>query len=205
MVECERDGLMSVTEEDIVDLAHRLIAAEQSCVPIEPITALYPDLTVADAYRVQMTLVATKVESGDQVAGRNVGATNPTIQQLLQIDEPLYGSLFQSARVANGETISLSRLIHPRVECEIAFLLGADLVGPSTTVSDVLAATRPVMASVEINDPRTREWKIGSREAIADNGVTARFVLSEQQVPVEDLDLPNTTAVLGRWHLAYGG
>jgi 2-keto-4-pentenoate hydratase len=145
------------------------------------------------------------VESGDQVAGRKVGATNPTIQQLLQIDEPLIGSLFQSARVANGETISLSRLIHPRVECEIAFLLGADLVGPSTTVSDVLAATRPVMASVEINDPRTREWKIGSREAIADNGVTARFVLSEQQVPVEDLDLPNTTAVLGRWHLAYGG
>jgi len=89
MVECERDGLMSVTEEVNDDLAHRLIAAEQSCVPIEPITALYPDLTVADAYRVQMTLVATKVESEDQVAGRKVGATNPTIQQLLQIDEPL--------------------------------------------------------------------------------------------------------------------
>jgi 2-keto-4-pentenoate hydratase len=52
------------------------------------------------------------------------------------------------------------------------------------------------MASLEINDPRTREWKIGGREAIADNGITARFVLSERRVPVEDLDLPNTTAVL---------
>ena len=79
MVECERDGPMSVTEEDIVDLAHRLIAAEQSCVPIEPITALYPDLTVADAYRVQMTLVATKVEHGDRVIGRKVGATSQAI------------------------------------------------------------------------------------------------------------------------------
>ena len=196
MVECERDDLIPVTEELIVDLAHRLIDAERWCVPIEPITALYPDLTESDAYRVQMALVATKVQSGDRVAGRKVGATNPTIQQILQIDEPIFGSLFESDRVANGEVISLSRLIHPRVECEIAFLLCADLAGPGITVSDVLAATGTVMASLEINDPRTREWKIGSREAIADNGVTARFVLGEQRVPVEDLDLPNTTVVL---------
>ncbi|MDQ5826886.1 MAG: hypothetical protein M3441_22150, partial [Chloroflexota bacterium] len=153
---------MPVTEELIVDLAHRLIDAERWCVPIEPITALYPDLTESDAYRVQMALVATKVQSGDRVAGRKVGATNPTIQQLLQIDEPIFGSLFESDRVANGEAISLSRLIHPRVECEIAFLLCADLAGPGITVSDVLAATGTVMASLEINDPRTREWKIGS-------------------------------------------
>src|SRR5215212_8637817 len=196
MVRCEWAILMPVTEEVIADLARRLIAAEQRCVPIEPITSLYPDLTEVDAYRIQMAVVATKVERGDRVTGRKVGATNHTIQQLLRIDEPIYGSLFQSNQVANGETISLSRLIHPRIECEIAFLLGADLVGPGIAVSDVLAATGAVMASLEINDPRTREWKIGSREAIADNGVTARFVLSEQRLPVEDLDLPNTRVVL---------
>ena len=187
---------MPVTEEVITDLAHRLIAAEQRCVPIEPITSLYPDLTEAEAYRVQMAVVATKVERGDRVIGRKVGATSQAIQQLLRIDEPIYGTLLESNRVANGETISLSRLIHPRIECEIAFLLGADLVGPGIAVSDVLAATGAVMASLEINDPRTREWKIGSREAIADNGVTARFVLSDQRLAVEDLDLPNTTVVL---------
>jgi 2-keto-4-pentenoate hydratase len=62
MVGRERADLMSVTEEIIIDLAHRLIAAERSCVPIEPISALYPDLTEADAYRVQMALIATKVK-----------------------------------------------------------------------------------------------------------------------------------------------
>ncbi len=196
MVGCERTDLIPVTEEVIVDLAQRLIAAEQRCVPIEPITSLYPNLTEADVYRVQMALVATKVKRGDKAIGRKVGATNQTIQQLLRIDEPIYGTLLESNRVANGETISLSQLIHARIECEIAFLLGANLVGPGIAVSDVLAATGAVMASLEINDPRTREWKIGSREAIADNGVTARFVLSEQRVPVESLDLPNTTVVL---------
>jgi 2-keto-4-pentenoate hydratase len=154
---------MPVTEEVITDLAHRLIAAEQRCVPIEPITSLYPDLTEADAYRVQMAVVITKVERGDRVIGRKVGATSQAIQQLLQIDEPIYGTLLESNQVANGETISLSRLIHPRVECEIAFLLGEDLVGPGIAVTDVLAATQAVMASLEINDPRTREWNKGYR------------------------------------------
>ena len=193
---CERADLLPVTEEVTAELAHRLIDAEQRCVPIEPITSLYPDLTEADAYRVQVAIVAIKVERGDKVTGRKVGATSQPIQQLLGIDEPIYGTLFESNRVANGETISLSQFIHPRVECEIAFLLGEDVVGPGITASGVLAATQAVVASLEINDPRTREWKIGSREAIADNGVTARFVLSEQRLPVEDLDLPNTRVVL---------
>jgi 2-keto-4-pentenoate hydratase len=196
MVACERAEFMPVTEGVIADLAHRLIAAEQRCVPIEPITSLYPDLTEADAYRVQMAVVATKVERGDRVTGRKVGATSQAIQQLLRIDEPIYGTLFESNQVAKGETISLSRLIHPRVECEIAFLLGEDVVSPGIAVTDVLAATQAVMASLEINDPRTREWKIGSREAIADNGIAARFVLGEQRLPVEGHDLPNTTVVL---------
>jgi 2-keto-4-pentenoate hydratase len=196
MVACESADLMPVTEEVIVELAHRLIAAEQRCVPIEPITSLYPDLTEADCYRVQMALVATRVERGDEVTGWKIGATSQPIQQLLRIDEPIYGRLLKSNRVANGETISLSLLIHPRIECEIAFLLGADVVGPGIGVGDVLAATEAVMASLEINDPRTREWKIASREAIADNGVTARFVLGEQRLPVEGIDLPNTAVVL---------
>ncbi len=189
---------MPVTEELITELARSFVGAEQRCAPIEPITSLYPDLTEADAYRVQMAVVATKVARGDRITGRKVGATSQPIQQLLGIDEPIYGTLLESNRVANGETILLSRLIHPRVECEIAFLLGENLVGPDVAVSDVLAATQAVMASLEINDPRTREWKIGSREAIADNGVAARFVLGEQRLPIGDLDLPNTTVVLKR-------
>ncbi len=196
MVVGERADLMPVTEELITELARGFIGAEQRCVPIEPITSLYPDLTEADAYRVQMAVVATKVARGDRVTGRKVGATSQPIQQFLGIDEPIYGTLLESNRVANGETILLSRFIHPRVECEIAFLLGENLVGPDVAVSDVLAATQAVVASLEINDPRTREWKIGSREAIADNGVAARFVLGEQRLPIGDLDLPNTTVVL---------
>jgi 2-keto-4-pentenoate hydratase len=77
-------------------------------------------------------------------------------------------------------------------------LLGEDLVGPDIAVTDVLAATQAVVASLEINDPRIREWKIGSREAIADNAIAARFVLGEQWLSVVGLDLPNTAVVLNK-------
>src|SRR3712207_3870982 len=112
-----RAVLMPMTEEVIADLARRFIAAEQRCVPIEPITSLYPDLTEADSYRVQMAVVTTKVERGNKVTGRKIGATSQPIQQLLRIDEPIYGTLFESNQVSNGEMITLSQLIHPRVEC----------------------------------------------------------------------------------------
>jgi 2-keto-4-pentenoate hydratase len=92
MVTRERADLMPVTEELITELARSFIGAEQRCAPIEPITSLYPDLTEADAYRVQMAVVATKVARGDRVTGRKVGATSQPIQQLLGIDEPIYGT-----------------------------------------------------------------------------------------------------------------
>jgi 2-keto-4-pentenoate hydratase len=97
---------MPVREEDIAGSAHRLIAAEQRCVPIEPITFLYPNLTEDDAYRVQMAVVATRVEHGARVIGRKVGATSEPIRQLLQIDEPIYGTLRDSNQVANGEEVA---------------------------------------------------------------------------------------------------
>jgi 2-keto-4-pentenoate hydratase len=159
---------MPITEDVVTELAHRFIVTKQRRVPLEPITSLYPDLTADDVYGVQMAVVATKVHDRDRLVGRKVGATNQTIQQLLGNDEPIYGSLLESCRIADGETISLSQLIHPRIECEIAFLLSKDLVGPDITVADVLAATQAVMPSLEINDPRTREWKVGSCEVMAD-------------------------------------
>jgi 2-keto-4-pentenoate hydratase len=187
---------MPTKEGVIAELASKFVAAEQERAPLEPITTLHPDLTADDAYRVQAAVVATKVRSGDRIVGRKVGATSQAVQQLLGIDEPIYGALLESSRVENGGEIPLSQLIHPRVECEIAFLLDQDMAGPGATVADVLAATRAMSASLEINDPRTQGWRVGMREAIADNGLVARFVLGERWLPVEGLDLPNVAVVL---------
>jgi 2-keto-4-pentenoate hydratase len=185
-------------EEAIDDLASKYLAAEAERVALEPISVICPDLTMEEAYRVQMAIVACKLNSGERVAGKKVGATNEAIQKAMMIAEPIYGHLFKSQKISNGTTLSLSQLIHPRVECEIAFTLGKDLSGPGVTADDALEAARSVTASIEINDSRTREWKIGIREVIADNGVASRFVLGKKELAADDLDLPGLRVVMDK-------
>lgn len=188
---------MSLQAQLITDLAHGFITAEQTRSPIEPIGSLHPELTEADVYHVQMAIVEHKLQRGDQIIGKKSGATNQPAQNLFGLSEPFYGHLLASGRVADGGTIAVSELIHPRLECEITFRMGRPLVGPNVTVADVLDATEAVIASFEIVDTRTRDWKLlGMRELIADNGLVARCVLGSQQVPVAGLDLPNVTVVL---------
>jgi len=178
------------------ELASSFLIAEETGVPIAPISSIHPDLAEDDAYRVQRRIVSAKVESGDKVIGWKIGATSQAIQQMLGIDEPVYGVLLQSHRATSGGKLSLSSLIHPRIECEIAFLIGRQIVGPGATSSDVLEATEAVLASLEINDPRTAEWEVGRHEVIADNGLAARFVLGEQRMEPTGLELRNAEAVL---------
>lgn len=187
---------MSIDAALITEIARRFLTAEERRSPLAPISSMYPNLTEDDAYRIQRTLVRTKAQRGDKVIGRKVGATSEAIQQMLGIREPVYGHLLESHRVGDGEKLALSELIHPRIECEIAFLLNQGIAGPGITPSDVLAVTKVVMASLEINDPRTKDWKVGRWEVIADNALAARFVLGHQQVSPEGLDLRNVGVVL---------
>ena len=180
----------------IDDLAEMYLAAERQRSVLDPIDALCPDLTLEDAYNVQMEIVERKVQGGDRVVGKKVGATNEAVQKAMNIHEPIYGHLLESHQVPEGGCISTSRLIHPRIECEIAFKIKENLEGPGITVPDVLEAVDSVMASLEINDARTREWKIGTRDVIADNGVAANFVLGTRQISAHDLDLPGIGVVL---------
>lgn len=182
-------------EEAIDDLAERYLGAEADRIALEPLSVISPHLTVEEAYRVQMAIVARKVGAGERIAGRKVGATNEAIQRAMKIGEPIYGHLFSGQRISDGAEVSLTELIHPRVEGEIAFILRRDLHGPGVTAADALEAVGTVTAAIEINDSRTRGWDIGIREVVADNGVVARFILGEGR-PADGLDLSKVRVVM---------
>jgi 2-oxopent-4-enoate hydratase len=180
---------MPVDESVIRYLAGQFIAAEDQRNPVEPITSRYPDLTIEDAYRINAAIVEQKLKRGDKIVGMKIGATSEATQQQFGLSEPLHGYLLNSYCIANGASIPRMRLIHPRVECEVAFLLARDLAGPGVTADDVLGATKAVMASIEVVDTRTRDWQVGAREIVADNLIVAGYVVSERHVPVVGLDL----------------
>lgn len=169
--------------------AERLLQAEESRVPVEPLTASWPEIDIPTAYQVQLKVVEQKRARGRKVVGMKIGLTSKAMQQMLGVYEPDYGHLLDSMVLVEGEPVRLSRLIQPRVEAEIAFVLRERLSGPGVTVADVLRAAAGVMPALEIIDSRIRDWQIKIQDTIADNASSAAVVLGGALKPLEGLDL----------------
>lgn len=184
---------MAVSEHELVELANKFIIAEKERTPIIPISSLYPELTIEDAYFVQLVIAENKKKKQDRAKGWKIGATNLGIQAQLGLEEPVYGKLFESQQVSNKGSIALSHLISPRVECEIALLLTSDILGNN---SNLLVTTHTAVASLEIVDSRTQGWNVGAREIIADSCIAAGFVLGDKHVSLIGISLAEIKVVL---------
>ena len=111
------------------------------------------------------------------------------MQQLLGVDEPDFGVLTDAMLVEDGDLIPLSRLVQPRVEAELAFVLSRDLAGPGVSAAVALDAIAGVLPAVEIVDSRVADWKIKLVDTVADNASSGLFVIGGRMRPVADLDL----------------
>lgn len=183
---------------NIDELAQQLMQAERSRIPIAPLSGAYPEMDVADAYRVQQVQVETRQAAGESIVGWKVGLTSAAMQQQLGVDQPDYGPVLSGWYLADGSTIRRDHLIAPRVEAEIGFVLKAPLAGPGVTREDVLAATEAVTAAIEVIDSRIRDWKLTLVDTVADMASSARVILGRDRVSPADLDLKLVGAVLER-------
>src|SRR3954454_21286795 len=113
----------TLSSTDIEQLARRLYDDERAARAGAPLSEAHPEMTVADAYAVQLGYVSARTAAGARIAGHKVGCTNPVIQKLFNIDQPDYGHLLDDMMLVDGATISMGTLISPRVEPEIAFVL----------------------------------------------------------------------------------
>lgn len=170
-------------------LAEELLEAEKNKDPIAPISERFAELSEADAYQIQLEIMRQKLAAGRVVIGKKVGLTSAAMQQMLGVNEPDYGHLFDDMRVGNGEVVQISDLLLPRVEAEIGFILGEDLAGPNVTFLDVLLATRYVVPTIEIIDSRIADWKIRLVDTVADNGSSAKVVVGDKLSTIDGLDL----------------
>ena len=141
------------------------------------------------AYQVQDLNTRFWKKQGRRVVGRKIGLTAKAVQQLLGVDHPDFGILFDDMRVANGSKVSSSALIQPRAEAEIALVMGKDLDNPSAGPEDVRDAIDHACAAIEIVDSRIADWKVSFVDTVADNGSAAGFVLGDEKKPLDNLDL----------------
>jgi 2-keto-4-pentenoate hydratase len=175
--------------DSVEKAAGALLGAYASRTPLPPLTASYPHMSVADAYAVQLAQVAAWTAAGRLVKGHKVGLTSAAMQRQLGVDQPDFGHLLDSMFIPDGGVADIGRFLQPRVEPEIALVLGRPLAGPGVTVAEAIAAVDFVLPALEIIDSRIADWKITLADTIADNASSGGVVLGTRPVRLDGLDL----------------
>lgn len=185
---------MNPINRDIIrKISADLRLAEDSRQGLEhPITELYPDITIDQAYEIQLNNIDRKVQEGHKISGKKIGLTSLAMQQMMNVDQPDYGHLLDSMEIKHGDVIDMNRVLQPKVEAELAFVLKKDLVGPKVSVLDVMLATDCIIPSLEIVCSRVKDWKIKLIDTVADNASSGLYILGDKRFTVDQVDLIQT-------------
>ncbi len=188
----------------IREAAARLRQAESGHVQIRQLHLDFPAMDIEDAYAIQREWVAMKLGAGRRMAGHKIGLTSRAMQTSVGIHEPDYGVLLDDMFFDSGTDVPLDRFTEPRVEVELAFVLGKKLLGPHCTQFDVLCATDYVVPAMEIIDSRIQRIDPATKgtrtivDSISDNAANAGVVMGGRPVRPMDVDLRWAAALLYR-------
>ncbi|MEQ2525928.1 2-keto-4-pentenoate hydratase [Bacillaceae bacterium CLA-AA-H227] len=184
--------------EKITLYAKQLAQAEETKIGISPLTEMDAELSIQEAYAIQLENIHRKLVQGQKVVGKKIGLTSLAMQNLLGVNEPDYGHLLDCMVVENGGKVPNEKVMQPKVEGEIAFILKKDLKGPNVTTLDVLQATEYIVPALEIVDSRIQDWKIKLTDTVADNASSGFYVLGGKPVKIDEVDLKLIGMVLAK-------
>jgi len=186
---------VSLNEAQIEAEARLLDEAERNRTQIRQTTSVHPDMTVEDAYRVQAAWLGLRLERGERLIGHKIGLTSHAMQQAMNITTPDSGFLTDAMVFPPGQGPPAEDFCDPRIEVELAFVLGRDLAGDALEVDDVLGATEYVTPAVEIiaartfrTDPATGRTRTVT-DTIADNAADAGIICGGRRVGPREVDL----------------
>jgi 2-oxo-hept-3-ene-1,7-dioate hydratase len=148
----------------------------------------FPAITIEDSYAISTEVMQRKVAQGRKVIGHKVGLTSKAMQRSSMIDEPDYGFILDDQMIGDGAKVQHADYCKPRVEVELAFILGKRLMGPGVALTDVLRATEYVVPAMEIVDARLQDPR-KIVDTVADNGAAAGIAVGGRPVGPMDVDL----------------
>jgi 2-keto-4-pentenoate hydratase len=178
-----------VDAEVQMEAAELLLSAYETGVPVEPLVHKWDQLTIDDAYEIQLLQIRRRIAEGARVKGHKVGLSSTVMQRQMGVNQPDFGHLLDDMFWLERMPIPVSRFLQPRIEPEVAFVLKRPLQGPGATVADAVAAVDVVLPALELIDSRIREWKIGIVDTIADNASSGGVVLGSTPQRLCALDL----------------
>lgn len=195
----------ALSDADIAKLTDRIEAAQRNATAILKLTEDFPGMTLGDGYAVQLELLRRWLAEGkdgpldrrgQRQVGWKAGLTSKAKMDQMGVRVPTVGFLLADFFRPENSVIQTNDLVHPRVECEVAFVTKADLSGPDLTREQVLAATDFVVPAVEIIDSRFSGFKFDLQSVVADNSSSARYVTGGRARLPADVDLSTLGVVI---------
>lgn len=174
---------------DVESAARVLLYAEQHAQALDPVSADWPWLDLPTGYLVQQAALRQRQERGEMLVGVKLGLTSRAKQIRMGIAAPSLAWLTDAMVLPAGRPVPRRRLIHPRAEPEIVFVMGTRLCGPGITAPTAAAAVASVWAGIEVIDSRYRDFSFTLPDAVADNSSSALFTTGSKGVSPESLDL----------------
>lgn len=186
---------VTLSDKDVTLLTDRIEAAQDSAQPIAKLTDDFPAMTVADGYAVQLELRRRWLAGGRRQIGWKAGLTSRAKMEQMGVFAPGVGFLMADMARPENSAVRTDDLVHPRVECEIAFVTKSPLKGDTCTREDVLAATDFVVPALEIIDSRFADFKFDLPSVIADNSSSARYITGGRARYADEIDLSSLGVV----------
>ena len=175
-------------ESAVAEAAARLARAAREHRPCPPVRDLLGPTDISLAYAVQRRVVGDRIAAGARVVGRKIGLTSASVQRQVGVDRPDFGVLLDDMDVSDLPAVPSGRLLQPRAEAEIAFVLAADLDADDLDLARVRAAVGHAVAALEIVDSRVADWDIAITDTVADNASSGLFVLGRQPVAPSEFE-----------------
>lgn len=170
-------------------VATELLACEAERRDRTPFTDEWPQMSITDGYAIQDETLDRRLRRGETVVGIKLGLTSRAKQRRMGIDVPLVAWLTDAMVLPVGEPVPQDKLIHPRIEPEIVFVMGKRLQGPGVTAAQALGAVATVYGGAEVIDSRYQEFRFRLPDVVADNASSGAYVTGPVGLPPEQLDL----------------
>lgn len=180
---------MNLDAQSIGEAARLLRDAQRSGNGTRPLREIFPAMDADDAYAIQKFNTALREAGGARVIGAKIGLTSPAVQKQLGVDTPDYGVLFDDMGYAENLPISVTKLQQPKIEAEVAFVLGRDLTMDNPTIIDVINAIDYALPALEIVGSRIADWNIKLVDTVADNASSSAWVVGAAPKKLDQLDL----------------